>query len=277
PEDAAGGPLANYLKAIHSDDRDKVARAIDRSISTGKPFDLEYRLVTPDGSNRWVVARGKVDSDATGLPISLSGAMVDITELKNAYEDRARVTAESDRQRRVFEAALSSTPDLIYVFDLDGRFSYANEALLRMWGRTWDDSIGKNCLELGYPPWHATMHEREIRQVVESRRPIKGEVPFTGTYGTRIYEYIFTPVLGIGGEVEAVAGSTRDVTDRKQEETLLEQQKRVLELMAQGAGLPEVLDALCRMAEDRMEEHWRTSVLLLDRDGLHLRHGAAPS
>ena len=66
----------------------------------------------------------------------------------------------------MYEAILTNTPDLAYVWDREHRFIYANEGLLKMWGSTWDESIGKNCLELGYEPWHAEMHDREIDQVI---------------------------------------------------------------------------------------------------------------
>jgi len=125
------------------------------------------------------------------------------------------------QQSRFYDTILSNTPDLIYVFDRDHRFTYANNALLTMWGRTWDEAIGKNCLELGYEPWHAAMHDREIDQVIATKRPIRGEVPFSGTHGRRIYEYIFVPVINASGDVEAIAGTTRDVTERKQQEQLL--------------------------------------------------------
>ncbi len=113
-----------------------------------------------------------------------------------------------------------------------------------MWGRTWDEAIGKNCLELGYEPWHAAMHDREIEQVVATRQPVKGEVPFTGTFGRRIYEYIFVPVLGENGEVEAVAGTTRDVTDRRQaEEALREVEARFTAILNHSPS--------CIFAKDR--------------------------
>jgi PAS domain S-box-containing protein len=91
-----------------------------------------------------------------------------------------------------------------------------------------DDAIGKTCLELGYEPWHAERHDREIDQVIATRRPIRGEVPYEGTNGRRIYDYIFVPILGEDGEVEAVAGTTRDVTDRKQAEDALRASERLL-------------------------------------------------
>ncbi len=120
---------------------------------------------------------------------------------------------------RLYETVLQATPDLVYVFDRQHRFIYANAALLAMWGRTWDEAIGKTCLELGYEPWHAAMHDAEIEQVIATRQPIRGDVPFTHKVeGLRIYDYIFTPVIGPDGEVEAIAGSTRDVTERERHE-----------------------------------------------------------
>jgi PAS domain S-box-containing protein len=166
-----------------------------------------------------------------------------------ARQQLAQVAAESERRRRLYEAILSATPDLVYVFDLDHRFIYANAVLLQMWGRSWDESIGKNCLELGYPDWHAAMHDREIEQVKATRKPIRGEVPFNGTFGRRIYDYIFVPVLGPDGEVEAVAGTTRDVTERKEfEEELLASQQRLLAAVREAEGEKQRLAAFLEAA-----------------------------
>ncbi|MET3431756.1 PAS domain S-box-containing protein [Herbaspirillum seropedicae] len=135
-----------------------------------------------------------------------------------AVAELARLTDESERRRRFYETFFATTPDLAYAWDLEHRFTYANRVLLQMWGKTWDEAIGKTCLELGYEPWHAEMHSREIEQVRATKRPVRGDVPFNGTFGRRIYDYIIFPVLGPDGEVEAVAGTTRDVTDRKHSE-----------------------------------------------------------
>lgn len=164
----------------------------------------------------------------------------EVAERTRVASERARnaaeldkVIAESERRRRLYETFLENTPDLAYVFGLDHRFIYANKVLLSMWGRTWDEAIGRTCLELGYEPWHAEMHDREIDQVISSKRPMRGEVPFEGTNGRRIYEYIFTPVIGFDGQVEAIAGTTRDVTERKQaEDSLLDENRRKDEFLA---------------------------------------------
>jgi PAS domain S-box-containing protein len=160
-----------------------------------------------------------------------------------AFYHRTTCTPESERRRRLYEAVLSTTPDLVYVFDLEHRFTYANAVLLQMWGRTWEEAIGRNCLELGYPDWHAEMHGREIEQIKATKKPVRGEVPFHGTFGPRVYEYILMPVLGPDGEVEAVAGTTRDVTERKQfEDELLASQQRALAAAPAAAPDAFILD-----------------------------------
>jgi PAS domain S-box-containing protein len=162
----------------------------------------------------------------------------ELQELNRALQD-ARAEVDSQyaskmaHQRQLYEAILSNTPDFAYVFDLNHRFAYANEGLLKMWGKTREEAIGRTCLELGYEPWHAAMHDREIDQIVATKEPIRGEVPFRGTFGRRDYDYLLVPVLGAAGEVVAVAGTTRDITERKQTEaTLRESDRRKDEFIA---------------------------------------------
>lgn len=155
------------------------------------------------------------------------------SERQRNEQKLSKLSDFSERRRRLYETFLENSPDLAYVFDLNHRFTYANKVLLKMWNRTWEEAIGKNCLELGYEPWHAEMHGREIEQVIQSKQSVRGEVPFAGAYGRRIYEYIFAPVLGPDGEVEAIAGTTRDVTERKQaEEALTDANRRKDEFLA---------------------------------------------
>lgn len=209
------------MKYIHPDDQAQVMAAIDEAIRCRKVFELEHRVIRVDGTRGWTFSRAVPLLGKDGEIVEWFGAATDITARREAAERVREVTARSDQQRRLYNTILSSTPDLVYVFDLAHRFTYANRALLTMWGRSWDDAIGKNCLELGYEPWHAQMHDREIDQVVATRQPIRGVVPFTGTHGRRIYDYIFVPVFGAGGEVEAIAGTTRDITELKRKEDAL--------------------------------------------------------
>lgn len=130
---------------------------------------------------------------------------------------------------RVYETVVSATPDLVYVFDLNYKFAYANRALLTMWGKSWGTAIGKGLRENGYEEWHAAMHEREIDHVAATGESVRGEVSFPhAVLGRRVYDYILVPVFNEKGEVEAVAGTTRDVSEMKQIQRELEKQELAL-------------------------------------------------
>ncbi|WP_224447852.1 PAS domain-containing protein [Haloprofundus salilacus] len=180
-----------------------------------------------------------------------SPANTDSTERTEAETEMMKVTAESEQERRLYETIISSTPDLVYAFDLDYRFIYANDALLEMWGQTYEESIGKTLLENGYEPWHAEMHEREIDQIVETTEPIRGEVAFQhAELGRRIYDYIFAPVLNDEGEVEAVTGTTRDITERKEAEEALQESKERFQALINASS-----DVVYRVSPDWGEIH----------------------
>ena len=90
----------------------------------------------------------------------------DVTSQVRSRASVSEAKKEAESQKRLYETINSSTPDLIYVFGLDYRFLYANDALLKMWGRSAEEAFGRTLLENGYEPWHAEMHEREIDKVV---------------------------------------------------------------------------------------------------------------
>lgn len=205
--------------------------------SVGSELDARYRMALATGEAQHFEYHYDTDGLDVWLEIHAYPSEVGLTVYYHDISAQRRERAEAARVERAYKAALSNTPDLVYVFDLDHRFTYANEALLTLWGRSWDEAIGKNCLELGYPDWHAAMHDREIETVVATRRPVRGMVPFTGTHGRRYYDYIFVPVMGANGEVEAVAGTTRDVTERHESEQELRHSEERFRLTQQAAQL----------------------------------------
>ncbi|MEH2178399.1 YlcI/YnfO family protein [Nostoc sp.] len=140
---------------------------------------------------------------------------------------------ELEGQLRKFNAIVAAIPDFIYTFDLAGRFTYVNPAFLNLWQKTLDEALGKNFFELDYPTDLATRLQQQIQQAIATRQPLKDETLYTSAIGTRTYEYIFVPLLGINGVVDAVAGVTRDITNRRLAEQALrqseEQTRNILE------------------------------------------------
>lgn len=150
-------------------------------------------------------------------------------------------TTEDDlyQQWRAFDTALQNTPDFTYIFDLNGRFTYINRALLSLWQKTLHEATGKNFFELDYPPELAERLQKQIQQVIETRAPIRDHTPFTGPTGeTRHYEYIFVPVFGSDGSPSSVVGSTRDITEqRRAEEARLKSEERLTLALEAGGGV----------------------------------------
>jgi len=76
--------LEAFFAGIHPKDRNKVAAAIQRSLSTGEDYAVEFRRVWSDGTIHWIDARARLVRDAYGLPRRLVGLSSDITERKKA-------------------------------------------------------------------------------------------------------------------------------------------------------------------------------------------------
>jgi len=232
-------PISDWLaKYIYPSDQERVETAFNEAIRDKKMFHLEHRVFQADGTLGWTLSRAVPILNDNGEIIEWFGAASDITERKREESELREEKERSEQQRRLYETITSSTPDLIYVFGLDYRFTYANEALLSMWGKDWDNAVGKSLLENGYEPWHAEMHEREIDYVKANKRPIRGEVSFPhAELGRRIYDYIFTPVFNSSGEVEAVAGTTRDITDIRNAETAINESETRFRTMAESTDV----------------------------------------
>ena len=158
------------------------------------------------GHDRWY------DITVAPAPEGISVYFRDVTEQKAVQDQRDALLQESERQRRMYETALDSTPDLVSIYDTDRRVLYANAALLRTWGLR--DARGKRLCEIGYAPALAEAREREFDQVIASQAPVQGESALAVDGQRRLFDYIFAPVIGAGGEVVAVAGTARDITER---------------------------------------------------------------
>jgi PAS domain S-box-containing protein len=99
PQDA----MRNFEQLIHPEDRARHAEAIARTLR-GEPFDVEYRVVRPDGEVRFVHSQGSAIEDPSGRPRRTFGAVQDITELKLAEEELKKTGG----QLRALTASLQS-------------------------------------------------------------------------------------------------------------------------------------------------------------------------
>lgn len=224
-----------YSELFSSSDDKSIFDLLITVAKSGNPGKLEYHY-TVDNQEYWL--RITVTKQADLLIVTTE----DITEQKYAQVTLEKALDTAERQRRLYDSITNNTPDLVYVFDLDYRFTYANKALLAMWGKSAEDAIGVGLRENGYEEWHAAMHEREIDEIKITKKSIRGTVSFPhAELGSRIYDYILVPVLNEEGQVEAIAGTTRDITDLKQAEEKLQHSEMRLSGMIQQTPAPTLI------------------------------------
>ncbi|MEO8196756.1 MAG: PAS domain S-box protein, partial [Thermoanaerobaculia bacterium] len=190
---------------------DDAAVSEARARGACKPYEKQY--IRKDGTRLWVL----VGYALLGPQRDHSVAFVlDIDARKRAEGALEELNQRTERRERLLSATLSSISDFAYTFDREGRFLFANQPLLALWGIPSEQAVGRNFFDLGYPPALAEKLQRQVQEVFETGQSVTDETPYTSPSGhPGSYEYIFSPGLDDAGKVDFVVGSTRDVTERQ--------------------------------------------------------------
>lgn len=99
----------DFLACLHPDERERVHHTVQKSLETHQEYNIEYRVLWPDGSVRWVAARGRGIYNAQGNAVRMIGVVVDITPQKEAEE---RQRAADRRAQERLEAAHRRSKEL---------------------------------------------------------------------------------------------------------------------------------------------------------------------
>jgi diguanylate cyclase (GGDEF)-like protein/PAS domain S-box-containing protein len=201
----------------------------------------EYRALRASVTRLW--QESLIDKP---VPLTAMGDLIRFNEAvdQSINESVTSYSFEKEQQTRVFDTILSSSPDLSFTFDLDKKFAYANKSLTELLGLPSEEIVGKNHFDLKLP--NAGELQREIQHVISTKKQFRGEMDYTTAAGqTVFFDYILVPALNLNGEVDAVAGTARNVTERKAIEDL-NWQKANYDLLT---GLPNR-----RLLADRLEQ-----------------------
>ncbi|WP_206110559.1 putative bifunctional diguanylate cyclase/phosphodiesterase [Pannonibacter phragmitetus] len=193
---------------------------------------------------------------------------------KSGLQVREKFLQEHVWLRTMFD----QVADYLFVKDARCRFVLANRAIAADLGLESADSlIGKTDLEL-HPFPVAMGFFRDERQVLRTGIPLidKEECIIQPNGARRWFASSKYPLRDDDGNIVGLFGVCRDITERRKADGLRDAQAHVLEMIASSAPLSDVLECMVRLIEGQLDGAI-CSVLLLDEDGRHLRHGAAPS
>jgi PAS domain S-box-containing protein len=192
--------------------------------------------------------------DGTGFPVEITANIITfdgqqrycsyVRDISARRQAEAALRGSEEKYRLLAETA----PDMIYIIGNDFRVKYVNRAAAGALGDAPGNMRGKP-LEALFPEETAREMKEGLRQVMDSGKPLTGEMVHRFPGMTILMHVILTPLFDSNGKANGVMGISRDITDRKKaEEALLESERTKMALMD---GIPE-------------------SLLLLDRNGIIL-------
>jgi len=208
-----------WFEAIHALDQERVEAAFFKNVNNGK-YDEEYRIVRPDGTIRWIRARGFPVRDEFGETYRIAGIAEDITE-RHQLEHELR--SSEAKFRRLFDANIVG----IIFPDLSGNILDANDAFLDMIGYTREELQQGIPWETMTPPEYnlADMRSREELLTTGIATPFEKE--YIRKDGTRVPILLVSAMLE--GSKQNAVSFVLDLTQQKQAETEIRQFNEILE------------------------------------------------
>ena len=260
-----------YLKITHPDDRALQQRFTDQvKAGSRQQFSLEKRYLHPDDKTVWVNFSYQRETYSDGATEELT-TVTDITERKLAEAELRWRTA-------LLEAQLESAIDGILVVNSEGKKIHQNRRIQELWkiprafAEDKDDTA-----QLNYCTGQTKNPQQFVEKVVylyaHPDEVSRDEIELVD--GTVLDRYS-APVKDQAGKYYGRIWTFRDITERRRAETLTKGHSQIMEMIANDAPTAETLDTLLRLVENQ-EQEMLCSILLLDADGCHLRHCAAPS
>ncbi len=217
-----------FVETIHRDDRDAVTRAVNASVTDPDiPYDIEHRVVLPDGEIRYVREQGEIERDVSGSPLYMIGIVHDITEQKKAQHAIDQAMQDIATNERVLRLALSAAGAGYFHFDVQTGALFWDERSFAIYGITGRDFGGQ------FEDWAKRVHEDDLDNASKSfTQALQNSTTSSFMLDYRIRrldrEITYIHVTGYverdeTGQATAVHGLHFDVTESKfTEQNLLE-------------------------------------------------------
>src|SRR5882724_4379856 len=270
------GSGQGWLSAVHPDDLPGLVERWRSVLASGEPREMEARLRRFDGEYRWFLFRTYPLRDASGQVVKWCGMNSEIND-RSGFEGIGHTRWRlSSSAREDFRSIVDDLPTFVTLMTPDGELELANRQVLEYFGATLE--------ELRARPSASTVHPDDRPDVLAAwRESLENGQPYEVAGRQRradgVYRWFLMrafPLRDTDGRIVLWYLLQTDVDDRKRSEALLAGEKQLLEMVAGGHSMSEILEAICRLVESTAGGCY-CSVLLTDPSGTRVEHGAAPS
>jgi PAS domain S-box-containing protein len=224
----------------HPDDRADMLCDLERAETGGRPYQGEFRIILPTGKERWILAKGNVavepgsDGDQRRM-----GVILDITERKRAEE-------KLEEERAFLRQVIDTDPNFIFAKDREGRFTLANKAVADAYGTTVENLIGKTDADFNPNREEVEFFRQMDLDVIDTlqERFIPEERITNGNGQVRWLQTVKRPIIESDGSAAQVLGASTDITQRRQTEMELREQRAELAHVARISTMGELAASL---------------------------------
>jgi len=220
-EPGAAVSFEMLVQRVHPDDRERVEREVRRALEDRSDYMADYRVVLPDGTQRWIAARGRMYPGTHEKPARMLSATIDITERKRTEE----ALQNSEEKFRQF---FKNTPDYCYIISTEGNILHVNEAALKTLGYKREELVGQPLARI-YAPESVARMEDLLNRWKESGQIRDEEMVIVTRKGER--RVVILNVGAVKDKDGMILHSTSvqtDITGRKQAELEIVQQRNEL-------------------------------------------------
>jgi PAS domain S-box-containing protein len=247
-------------RRLHPEDAPYHPRVVERAIRDGTDFEIDYRLLLPDGAAKYIHVVGHPVVNGSGDVIELVGTAMDVTEqhearaaLQTAFE---QIKAEETELRRMTDAIAS----YIYVLRPDGTALYANQTVLDYTGLTLEDVQREDQRARVFHPEDVERLREERQEAFARGKPFGLEQRALGKDGNyRWFLVRYNPLRDDHGNIIRWYATGTDIEDRKRAEESMRDENLALreqidqafmfeEIVGSSPALQTVLSSIVKVA-----------------------------
>ncbi|WP_081160495.1 PAS domain S-box protein [Ensifer aridi] len=197
-----------WAKAVHPQDAGSVDAQWRRSLSSGEPLNLEYRLLTATGHYRWFRARSVAKRGSAGEIVRWYGVLEDVDE-------RRRVTDALRESEARFRAIADDAPVMIWVADPSGDTSFFSRLWLETTGQTEAEALGFGWVDVIHPDDQEKV-QQAFFHAAAGKEPVRTEYRLRRADGSWAWVIdVGQPRFSDDGTFLGYVGSVLDITERR--------------------------------------------------------------